>query len=267
MDMEAEAYGDEHPDHSIEGRVEFNDVRFGYDKSNPVIKGISFVAEPGEMIGLVGKSGAGKSTTINLICRFYDPDSGSIRIDGKDYREMSLQDLRRQIGIVLQEPFLFNGTIAENIAYGNPDATLEEVMEAAKAANAHNFILSKPDGYDSLVGEKGAKLSGGERQRVSIARAILHDPRILILDEATSSVDVETEKQIQEAISHLVRGRTTFAIAHRLSTLRNASRLIVLEKGEIAEIGTHAELMEKQGTFYNLVKKQSAINEIIGVGI
>jgi ATP-binding cassette subfamily B protein len=266
MDMQSESYGEPGTHVEIEGEVRFDNVRFGYDKSNPVLKGIQFTAKPGEMIGLVGKSGAGKSTTINLICRFYEPDAGTISIDGMDYRDIALQDLRRQIGIVLQEPFLFNGTIAENIAYGKPGASLEEVMEAAKAANAHHFILSKPDSYDTMVGERGAKLSGGERQRVSIARAILHNPRILILDEATSSVDVETEKQIQEAIGRLIKGRTTFAIAHRLSTLRNADRLIVLEKGEIKEIGTHAELMEKQGVFYGLVQSQSAINEIIGVG-
>lgn len=266
MDTEAERYGERGQHHQIEGEVAFENVRFGYDKSNPVLKGIDFVAKPGEMIGLVGKSGAGKSTTINLICRFYEPDAGTLRIDGIDYRDIALQDLREQIGIVLQEPFLFNGTIGENIAYGKPGATFEEVVEAAKAANAHHFILAKPDGYDSMVGEKGSKLSGGERQRVSIARAILHNPRILILDEATSSVDVETEKQIQEAIGRLVQGRTTFAIAHRLSTLRNASRLIVLDKGEIAEIGTHEELMAKEGAFYNLVQSQTAINEIIGVG-
>lgn len=182
-----------------------------------------------------------------------------------DYRELSLQDMRRQIGVVLQEPFLFNGSIAENIAYGKPGATFEEVVEAAKAANAHNFILAKPDGYDTIVGERGAKLSGGERQRISIARAILHNPRILILDEATSSVDVETEKQIQEAIARLTTGRTTFAIAHRLSTLRNATKLIVLEQGEIVEMGTHTELMEKKGVFYNLVETQSAVSQIIGV--
>ncbi len=266
MDTEREAYDAAHEPHSISGEVTFDNVRFGYDKSNPVLKGINFTASPGEMIGLVGKSGAGKSTTINLICRFYEPDAGSIRIDGKDYREIGLQDMRRQIGIVLQEPFLFNGTIAENIAYGKPGASFEEIVEAAKAANAHNFILSKPDGYDTMVGERGAKLSGGERQRISIARAILHNPRILILDEATSSVDVETEKQIQEAIARLISGRTTFAIAHRLSTLRNASRLIVLEKGEIAEMGTHAELMEKKGVFCNLVETQSAVSQIIGIG-
>lgn len=264
IDMEPEQYGDADKKVDIVGEVEFDAVRFGYDKSNPVLKGLTFTAKPGEMIGLVGKSGAGKSTTINLVCRFYEPDAGSIRIDGVDYRDISLQDLRAQIGIVLQEPFLFNGSIADNIAYGKPDATFEEVIEAARAANAHNFILGKPDGYDTMVGEKGSKLSGGERQRVSIARAILHNPRILILDEATSSVDVETERQIQEAIGRLIEGRTTFAIAHRLSTLRNASRLVVLDKGEIVEIGTHAELMEKKGVFYNLVETQSAINEIIG---
>jgi ATP-binding cassette subfamily B protein len=202
-----------------------------------------------------------------LICRFYEPDAGTISIDGIDYREIALQDLRHQIGIVLQEPFLFNGTISENIAYGKPGAAYEEIVEAAKAANAHNFVLSKPDGYDTMVGERGSKLSGGERQRISIARAILHNPRVLILDEATSSVDVETEKQIQEAIGRLVKGRTTFAIAHRLSTLRNADRLIVLDKGEIAEIGTHEELMAKEGAFFNLVKTQTAINEIIGIGM
>lgn len=266
IDSDRESYEMDKEHFPITGEVKFDNVRFGYDKSNPVLKGLNFTAEPGEMIGLVGKSGAGKSTTINLICRFYEPDAGTLSIDGKDYREISLQDMRRQIGIVLQEPFLFNGTIAENIAYGKPGASFEEIVAAAKAANAHNFVLSKPDGYDTMVGEKGAKLSGGERQRVSIARAILHDPRILILDEATSSVDVETEKQIQEAIGRLTKGRTTFAIAHRLSTLRNASRLVVLDKGEIAEIGTHAELMEKKGVFYNLVQTQSAINEIIGVG-
>lgn len=266
MDTTSETYASEKEHREISGEVTFENVRFGYDKSNPVLKGLNFTAKPGEMIGLVGKSGAGKSTTINLLCRFYEPDSGVIKMDGVDYRDASLQDMRRQIGVVLQEPFLFNGSIAENIAYGKPGASFQEIVTAAKAANAHNFVLSKPDGYDTMVGERGAKLSGGERQRVSIARAILHNPRILILDEATSSVDVETEKQIQEAIGRLIEGRTTFAIAHRLSTLRNASRLIVLEKGEIAEMGTHAELMEKQGVFYNLVETQSAVTQIIGIG-
>ena len=265
MDTEKEKYVlADVPHHAIEGTVEFENVRFGYDKSNPVLKGLTFTAKPGEMIGLVGKSGAGKSTTINLLCRFYEPDAGTLKIDGIDYTQMSLQDMRRQIGIVLQEPFLFNGTVAENIAYGKPDAPLDEIMEAAKAANAHSFVLGKPDGYDTMVGERGSKLSGGERQRISIARAILHNPRILILDEATSSVDVETEKQIQEAIAHLIKGRTTFAIAHRLSTLRNADRLIVLDGGKISEMGTHAELMEKKGDFYKLVETQSQVTQILG---
>ena len=267
MDTEKESYAKPGvPHHAIGGTVEFENVRFGYDKSNPVLKGLTFTAKPGEMIGLVGKSGAGKSTTINLLCRFYEPDAGTLKIDGLDYTQLSLQDMRRQIGIVLQEPFLFNGTVAENIAYGKPGASLEEIMEAAKAANAHNFILAKPDGYDTMVGERGGKLSGGERQRVSIARAILHNPRILILDEATSSVDVETEKQIQEAIGRLTKGRTTFAIAHRLSTLRNADRLIVLDGGKISEMGTHAELMEKKGDFFKLVETQSQVTQIIGLG-
>ena len=264
MDTEKENYGEPEAVHAIEGLVEFDNVRFGYDKSNPVLKGLTFTAKPGEMIGLVGKSGAGKSTTINLLCRFYEPDAGTLKIDGIDYTEMSLQAMRRQIGIVLQEPFLFNGTVADNIAYGKPGASLEEIMAAAKAANAHNFILAKPDGYDTMVGERGAKLSGGERQRVSIARAILHDPRILILDEATSAVDVETEKQIQEAIGRLIKGRTTFAIAHRLSTLRNADRLIVLDGGKISEMGTHAELMEKKGDFFKLVETQSQVTQLLG---
>lgn len=250
----------------VEGKVEFRNVRFGYEKSTPVIKDVSFVVQPGEMIGLVGHSGSGKSTTINLVSRFYQPDQGQILIDDIDYRDLDLRQYREQIGIVLQEPFLFMGTIAENIRYGKPDATMEEVMQAAKAANAHGFILAKPEGYDTVVGERGARLSGGEKQRISIARAILHNPSILILDEATSSVDVETEKKIQEAIQNLVTGRTTFAIAHRLSTLRQADRLIVMDRGKIVETGTHEELMESKGQFYELVQTQSAVNEIIGIG-
>ena len=185
--------------------------------------------EPGEMIGLVGPSGAGKSTLVNLICRFYDVAAGAILVDGVDIRSFPVEEYRRNIGIVLQEPFLFFGTIAENIAYGRPDATRAEIIAAARAARAHEFILHLPDGYDSLVGERGQSLSGGERQRISIARALLIDPRILILDEATSSVDTETEREIQEALDNLIEGRTTIAIAHRLSTLRRADRLVVLE--------------------------------------
>ena len=247
----------------IRGDVTLTDISFGYDKNKPVLKGVSIDVKAGEMIGLCGHSGAGKSTIINLINRFYDVDGGSIKIDGVDLRKIKMNDLSRQIGIVLQEPFLFTGSIHENISYAKPDATREEVMRAAKAANAHEFILKFPDGYDTRVGERGQTLSGGERQRISIARAILHDPRILILDEATSSVDTETEKEIQEAIARLITGRTTFAIAHRLSTLREADRLLVLKDGKVAEVGTHAELLLKpEGEFRKLVEMQNEINQL-----
>jgi ATP-binding cassette subfamily B protein len=249
----------------INGRIVFRDVTFGYDKSKPVLHGINLEVAPGEMIGLVGKSGVGKTTMVNLIARFYDIDRGVIEIDGVDIRKIRLEDLRRRIGVVLQEPFLFSGTIAENIGYGNPNASFEEIMQAAIAANAHNFIIAKPDGYETQVGERGNNLSGGEKQRISIARAILHNPTILILDEATSSVDVETEKQIQEALARLTQNRTTFAIAHRLSTLRNANRLVVLEGGRIVEMGTHSELLEKKGVFSRLVELQQQISAIIAV--
>ena len=267
IDASPEAYDD--PEATalaeIQGRVSFKDVTFGYDKSKPVLHEMDIDVPPGEMIGLVGKSGVGKTTTVNLITRFYDVDRGAIEIDGVDVRNLRLEDLRSQIGIVLQEPFLFSGTIAENIGYGNPGATFEEIMQAAQAANAHNFIVAKADGYDTNVGERGNNLSGGEKQRVSIARAILHDPKILILDEATSSVDVETEKEIQEAVARLVKNRTTFAIAHRLSTLRNANRLVVLDAGRIVEVGTHSELMARKGAFYDLVELQQQTSEIIGI--
>ena len=246
----------------IKGRVEFSHVTFGYDAHKPVLKQVSFEVEPGEMIGIVGPSGAGKSTTINLLCRLYDVNQGKILIDGVDIRDIRQRDLRSQIGIVLQDTFLFNGTIAENIAYAKSEASLEEIMAAAKAANAHDFILKKPDGYDTIVGERGQQLSGGERQRIAIARAILHNPRILILDEATSSVDTDTEKQIQEAIARLIKGRTTFAIAHRLSTLRNADRLLVFKDGRIVESGTHDALLEQQGEFYRLVEIQRETSRI-----
>ena len=249
----------------IEGRVEFKNVTFGYEPHKPVLKEMSFNVAPGEMIGLVGQSGAGKSTTINLICRFYEVQEGEILIDGVNLRQIAQKDLRSQIGVVLQEPFLFSGSIYENIAFARPGATREDVMAAAKAANAHDFIIQKPDGYDTQVGERGQTLSGGERQRVSIARAILHNPRILILDEATASVDTDTEKQIQDAIARLVRGRTTFAIAHRLSTLRNATRLVVLKDGKVAEVGTHEELIEKKGEFHRLVQAQQDLNKIIEI--
>jgi ATP-binding cassette subfamily B protein len=247
----------------IRGEIAFKNVSFGYDKARRVLDNLSLQIAPGEMIGLVGHSGAGKTTIINLISRFYDPTEGEILIDGIPMKDIRLEDLRRQMGIVLQEPFLFPGTIAQNIAYANPEASPEEILRAAKAANAHEFILRFPDGYDTQVGERGARLSGGERQRISIARAILHNPRILILDEATASVDTETEKQIQEAIARLIAGRTTFAIAHRLSTLRNADRLLVIDKGKLAEIGTHDELMQKEGgIFRRLVEMQTEINKL-----
>ena len=241
---------------NINGEVKFHNMTFGYDSHKPVLRDINLHVQPGEMIGLVGHSGAGKSTLINLICRFYTPDSGQLEIDGEDIKQINLKDLRQQIGVVLQDPYLFSGTIAENIAYAHPDAPMEDIITAAKAANAHEFIVKFPDGYDTEVGERGGSLSGGERQRISIARAILHNPRILILDEATSSVDVETEKKIQQAIDRLVQNRTTFAIAHRLSTLRNADRLFVIEKGKGVECGSHEELMEEQGIYYKLVETQ-----------
>jgi ATP-binding cassette subfamily B protein len=250
----------------IKGEVAFKDVFFAYEAGKPVLKEINLEVQPGEMIGLVGKSGAGKSTLINLICRFYDVTEGKLKIDGVDIKDISLDDLRSQIGMVLQESFFFSGTVAENIRYGQPEASLQEIMAAARAANAHDFICGKPDGYDTQVGENGRELSGGERQRIAIARAIIHNPRILILDEATSSVDTHTEKLIQEAIANLIKGRTTFAIAHRLSTLRRADRLVVLDDGKIAEVGSHAELMEKKGHFYRMVETQRATTAILGVG-
>jgi ATP-binding cassette subfamily B protein len=209
------------------------------------------------MIGLVGHSGSGKSTLVNLICRFYDVTEGAILLDGVDIRSLPITEYRKHIGLVLQEPFLFFGTIAENIAYGKPDAKLEDIVAAARAAHAHEFILRLPHGYDSLVGERGQALSGGERQRISIARALLINPRILILDEATSSVDTATEKEIQKALENLVRGRTTIAIAHRLSTLRDANRLIVLDRGNVVETGSHDELMAREGDYYQLYQAQA----------
>ena len=246
----------------IRGEISFKDVRFSYERGKEVIKGVTFDIKPGEMIGLVGRSGAGKSTIINLISRFYDVDSGEIAVDGVPLPKTRLHDVRSQIGMVPQEPFLFNGTILENIRFGSPEATFDDAMRAARAANAHEFVLDKEDGYDTLIGEGGAALSGGEKQRIAIARAILHDPPILIFDEATSSVDSETENAIQEAIRNLVMNRTTIAIAHRLATLRNASRLIVVDDGKIAEVGSHDELIALDGVYAKLVRVQTELNQL-----
>jgi ATP-binding cassette subfamily B protein len=239
-----------------EGRLELRKASFRYG-TRAVTRDVDLVIEPGEMIGLVGHSGSGKSTLVNLMCRFYDVTEGAVFIDGVDVRSVPVAEFRQNIGLVLQEPFLFFGTIAENIAYGKPAATRGEIIAAARAAHAHEFILRLPHGYDSLVGERGQGLSGGERQRISIARALLINPPILILDEATSSVDTETEKEIQKALDNLVLGRTTIAIAHRLSTLRKADRLVVMDRGRIVEIGNHDQLMMIEGHYYKLYQAQA----------
>jgi ATP-binding cassette subfamily B protein len=240
----------------VQGGLRIDNIGFRYG-NRAVIRGLSLDIRPGEMIGLVGHSGSGKSTLVNLICRFYDVSEGRILLDGTDIRRFRVADFRSHIGLVLQEPFLFFGTIADNIAYGKPGATRAEIVAAARAAHAHDFILRLPQGYDSLVGERGQGLSGGERQRISIARALLIDPKILILDEATSAVDTETEKEIQKALDNLVQGRTTIAIAHRLSTLRKADRLVVMDRGEVVEVGPHDALMAQQGAYWRLYEAQA----------
>jgi ATP-binding cassette subfamily B protein len=234
----------------VTGRVTFENVTFAYDGVRQILRGVSFDVQPGELVGLVGPSGGGKSTIVSLVARFYDVSGGTVRVDGVNVRDLDTGHYREQLGMVLQDPYLFHGTILDNIRYGLPSASLGAVVDAAKAANAHDFICKLGQGYDTVVGERGHTLSGGERQRISIARAILHDPRILILDEATSSVDTETEHQIQEALDRLIAGRTVFAIAHRLSTLRRASRLFVVSEGRLAESGTHRELLDKPDGIY-----------------
>jgi ATP-binding cassette subfamily B protein len=263
LDEPGEAYDqpDAIPMPAIRGRVTFRGVEFGYQPGQAVLREIELDVAPGELIGVAGKSGAGKTTAMNLLCRFYDVSAGAIEIDGVDIRRIRLVDLREQIGIVPQEPVLFSGTIAENIGYGRPGASFAEIVAAARLANAHEFILRKPDGYDSHVGERGSNLSGGEKQRLAIARAILRDPRVLILDEATSSVDVHSEKLIQEAIASLAQDRTSFVVAHRLSTIRNANRVLVLDAGRIVEFGAHEDLMARRGLFYKMVCLQEVPRE------
>ncbi|MCL2488520.1 MAG: ABC transporter ATP-binding protein/permease, partial [Oscillospiraceae bacterium] len=243
-------------EHELGGHILFENMHFGYKSYEPVLEQVNLEVQPGEMIGLVGPSGAGKSTMINLIMRLYDVDDGWILADGMDLRDIKREHLHSQIGVVLQETFLFTGTIYDNIRFAKPEAAYEEIIRAAKMANAHDFIVKFSDGYNTYVGEHGYTLSGGERQRIAIARAILHNPRLLILDEATSSLDTETEFQIQQALERLTEGRTTFAIAHRLSTLRGADRIVVIDQHKIAEVGTHNELMRKKGIYYGLVMAQ-----------
>jgi ATP-binding cassette, subfamily B, bacterial MsbA len=248
---------DAKPIPELTGKVEFDNVRFHYREDQEIIKGICFSVEPGQTVALVGPSGAGKSTLVQLLHRFYDPVVGEIRIDGIPLQSVKLASYWQQIGIVPQETILFGGTILENIEYAKPGVTKEELTKAAKAANAHNFIMECPDGYETVVGEKGIRLSAGQRQRIAIARAILKNPHILILDEATSALDNESELLIQDALERLMKGRTSFIIAHRLSTIHNADRIIVMDRGQLLESGTHAQLMEKEGLYHKLYTLKS----------
>jgi len=250
---------------NVEGSITFEDVDFAYENGIPVLNGVSFECKPGKMLALVGPTGVGKTTLTQLISRFYEPTSGRILVDGQDISSVTMESLRRNISPVLQDTFLFNGTIAENIGYASPESSMEEIMEAAKAANIHQDILEMPDGYETRVGERGLRLSGGQKQRVAIARAILRRSPIIILDEATASVDVETERQIQKAIAGIAGQRTIIAIAHRLSTIRNADQILVIEDGRVAESGTHQQLVEKDGIYARMHRIQSAAAQEEGI--
>ena len=267
MDTEPDVKDVENPVvlENFKGEIELNELQFEYEPAHPIIKNLSLKINEGEMLGIVGKTGAGKTTISNLIARLYDPKEGVVKIDGYDVKELSSKQLRKNIGIVSQDIFLFMGTIADNIRYARPDATNDEVIAAAKAASAHSFISKLPDGYETWVGSGGQDLSGGERQRISIARTIIQNPKILILDEATAAMDTETERNIQNSLSELKAGRTTIAIAHRLSTLRDADKLAVIDEGECIEFGTFQELMEKKGAYYKLFKLQEEALKFIGI--
>jgi len=245
----------------IEGNVRFENVEFAYETDKPVLHGISFEAEKGTVTALVGSSGSGKSTVISLICAFHTPTSGEIRVDGIDLASVDLNTFRSQLGVVLQDSFLFDGTIRENVMFSRPDATEEQFLFACRTARVDEFAERFPDAYDTIVGERGVKLSGGQRQRLSIARALLAQPRILILDEATSSLDSESEQMIQAGLNQLMVGRTTFVIAHRLSTIRRADQILVVEQGRIVERGNHAELFALGGRYYDLYTRQHGLEE------
>jgi ABC-type transport system involved in Fe-S cluster assembly fused permease/ATPase subunit len=245
----------------VKGEIRFEGVTFGYDRHQPVLQNVSFDVKPGEMVGIVGRSGSGKTTLVNLLGRFYDVQEGRILMDGIDLRDLSLTDLRNNLGIVFQDSFMFRGTVWDNLSYGRPKTTIEEGLAAAKAAGAHDFICRASLGYETPLGEQGAGLSGGEKQRLSIARTLLYDPKILVLDEATSNIDAEAERSIQQALEVLVKGRTTIAIAHRLSTLRNADRIIVFDRGRLVEQGSHAELIAADGVYARLVRIQTQITK------
>jgi ABC-type multidrug transport system fused ATPase/permease subunit len=247
---------------AIRGEMVFDQVTFRYGTGDRVLHGISFKMEPGQMVALVGPSGAGKTSIANLICRFYDPIQGNVTVDGHNLRDIQLASLRRQVAVVLQDSFLFNNTVAQNLLYGKPDATEDELIAAARTANADDFITKLPEGFDTELGERGVKLSGGQKQRLALARAILADPKILILDEATSSVDAEAEYLIQQALERVLKGRTALVIAHRLSTIRNADKILVLDAGRIVEAGNHTELMERGGLYSRLYQRQMELSAV-----